>query len=78
MRGDIVYSLASDFSSPTALRTALSGTKDTLTTNSYPGLGVSIAAGQTLDLRVNPYNTSGAASGKSIMLASVVISAVTN
>ncbi len=78
MRWDIVYSLASDFSSPTALGTALSGTKDTLTTSSYPSLGVSVAAGQTLTLRIYPYNTSGAASGKSIMLANVVISAVTN
>jgi lysophospholipase L1-like esterase len=78
MRWDIVYSLTSDFSSPTALGTALSGVKDTLTISSYPSLGVSIAAGQTLYLRVYPYNTSGATSGKTIMLANVVISAVTN
>jgi hypothetical protein len=78
MRWDVVYSLAEDFSSPTALGTALSGVKDTVMTASYPSLGVSILAGQTLHLRVYPYNTSGAASGRSIMPANVVISAVTN
>jgi lysophospholipase L1-like esterase len=78
MRWDVVYSLTPDFSSPTALGTSLSGVKDTLVTSSYPSLGVNVVAGQTLYLRVYPYNTSGAASGKSIMLANVVISAVTN
>jgi hypothetical protein len=39
---------------------------------------VSIAAGQTLYLRVYPYNISGAASGQSLMLGNVVVSAVTN
>ena len=73
-----MYSLTSDFSAPTALGTTLSGVKDTVVTSSYPSLGVSIAAGQTLYLRVYPYNTSGAASGKSIMLANIVVSAVTN
>lgn len=32
----------------------------------------------TLYLRVYPYNTGGASSGKSLMLANVVISGVTN
>ena len=78
MRWDIVYSLASDFSSPTALGTGLTGAKDTVVTSSYPSLGVIVSAGQTLYLRVYPYNSSGAASGKTIMLANVVVSAVTN
>jgi len=52
--------------------------KDTLTPSTFPSLGVSIAAGQTLYLRVYPYNISGAASGKSLMLANLVVSAVTN
>jgi hypothetical protein len=77
MRWDIVYSLASDFSSPTALGTTLNGAKDTLTTDAYPGLGVSVAAGQTLLLRVYPYDTT-AATGKSLMLANVSVSGVTN
>ena len=34
--------------------------------------------GQTLYLRVYPYNTGGATSGKSLMLASIVVSGVTN
>lgn len=46
--------------------------------STFPSLGVSIAAGQTLYLRVYPYNISGAASGKSLMLGNVVVSAVTN
>jgi len=78
MRWDIVYSMASDFSAPTALGTALSAVKDTLVTSTFPSLGVAVAAGQTLYLRVYPYNISGAASGKSIMLGNVVVSAVTN
>jgi lysophospholipase L1-like esterase len=78
MRWDIVYSLTADFASPTALGTSLSGAKDTLVTSPYPSLGVPVAAGQTLYLRVYPYNTSGATSGKTIMLANVVISGVTN
>jgi lysophospholipase L1-like esterase len=78
MRWDIVYALTSDFAAPTALGTALSGVKDTLTPSTFPSLGVSIPAGQTLYLRVYPYNISGAASGKSFMLANVVVSAVTN
>jgi lysophospholipase L1-like esterase len=78
MRWDIVYSLTADFASPTALGTALMGVKDTVVTNSYPSLGVPVAAGQTLYLRVYPYNTSAATSGKTIMLANVVISGVTN
>jgi len=78
MRWDIVYSMADDFSSPTELGTSLSSIKDTLATSSYQGLGVTIAAGQTLRLRVYPYYMSGSPSGKSIMLANVVISGVTN
>jgi hypothetical protein len=77
-RWDIVYSLTADFASPTALGTSLSGAKDTLVTSSYASLGVPVAAGQTLYLRVYPYNTGGAASGKSLMLANVVVSGVTN
>ena len=77
-RWDVVYSLTADFASPTALGTALAGVKDTVTTNSFPSLGVPIAAGQTLYLRVYPYNTGGAASGKTLMLANVIISGVTN
>jgi lysophospholipase L1-like esterase len=77
-RWDVVYSLTPDFASPTALGTSLMGVKDTLTTNAYPSLGVPVAAGQTLYLRVYPYNTGGAASGKTLMLANVVISGVTN
>lgn len=78
MRWDVVYALTADFSTPTDLGTALSGVKDTLMTSSFPSLGVSVTAGQTLYLRVYPYNTSGAASGKSLMLANVIVSAVTN
>jgi hypothetical protein len=78
MRWDIVYSLTADFASPTALGTALSGAKDTVVPSSYQSLGVNVAAGQTLYLRVYPYNTTAAASGKSLMLANVVISGVTN
>jgi lysophospholipase L1-like esterase len=77
-RWDIVYALAEDFGAPTALGTALQGVKDTVVTSSYPSLGVNVPAGQTLYLRVYPYITSGATSGKSIMLANVVISGVTN
>ena len=77
-RWDVVYSLTADFASPTALGTALMGVKDTVTTNAYPSLGVPVAAGQTLYLRVYPYNTGGAASGKTLMLANVIISGVTN
>ena len=77
LRWDIAYSLADDFSAPTDLGTSLGGAKDTLVTSSFPGLGVPIAAGQTLHLRVYPYNTT-AATGKSLMLANVIISGVTN
>jgi lysophospholipase L1-like esterase len=77
-RWDIVYSLAPDFSSPTALGTALSGVKDTLVPSDSASLGVNVTAGQTLTLRVYPYNTAGATSGKTLMLANVVISGVTN
>jgi hypothetical protein len=77
-RWDVVYSLAPDFSSPTALATALSGVKDTLVPSSNASLGVNVTAGQTLTLRVYPYNTGGATSGKTLMLANVVISGVTN
>src|SRR5262249_26467462 len=45
MRWDIVYSMTADFAAPTALGTALSGVKDTLTPSTFPSLGVSIAAG---------------------------------
>jgi hypothetical protein len=78
MRWDIVYSLAPDFSAPTVLEAAISGAKDTLVTSTYPSLGVAIPAGQTLYLRVYPYSTAAAASGKSIMVANVVVSGVTN
>jgi lysophospholipase L1-like esterase len=78
MRWDVVYSLTADFASPTALGTALSGAKDTVVASSYQSLGVNVTAGQTLYLRVYPYNTGGASSGKTLMLANVVISGVTN
>jgi len=52
--------------------------KDAVTPNSYASLGVLVSAGQTLVVRVYPYNTGGAASGKTLMLANVVISGVTN
>ena len=42
-----------------------------MTTNSFPAWASPVAAGQTLYLRVYPYNTSGAASGKTLMLANV-------
>jgi lysophospholipase L1-like esterase len=77
-RWDIVYALTADFASPTSLATSLSGAKDTLVTNAYQSLGVPVATGQTLYLRVYPYNTGGATSGKAVMLANVVISGVTN
>jgi lysophospholipase L1-like esterase len=77
MRWDIVYSLTPDFTMPTALETAISGAKDTLVTSNYPSLGVAISAGQTLYLRLYPYNTTAAASGKSIMVANVVVSGIT-
>ena len=75
---DVVYSLLPDFSAPTVLGTALQAVKDTVVTNSYPSLGVNVPTGQTLYLRVYPYNTGGAVSGKSIMLANVIIAGVTN
>lgn len=78
IRWDIAYSFAADFSAPTDLGISLSGAKDTLVTSSYSGLGVSVVAGQTLYLRVYPYSTSAATSGKSIMLANVIVSGVTN
>jgi hypothetical protein len=78
MRWDIVYSLTPDFSMPTALETAIGGAKDTLVTSNYPSLGVAISAGQTLYLRLYPYNTTAAASGKSIMVANMVVSGVTS
>ncbi len=78
MKWEIVYSLASDFSSPTVLGgTPEAVVKDTLVTCSYPSIGINVSAGQTLYLRVYPYYTS-AATGKSLMLANVVISGVTN
>jgi lysophospholipase L1-like esterase len=77
-RWDIVYSLTPDFVAPTAVGMSLLGVKDTVTTNSYPSLGVPVAAGQTLYLRVYPYNTGGATSGKTFMLANVNISGVVN
>ena len=55
------------FAAPTALGTSLMGVKDMLTTNTFPSLGVAISAGQTLYLRVYPYNTSGSASGSGAM-----------
>jgi hypothetical protein len=73
-----VYSLTPDFVAPTAVGTSLFGVKDTVTTNSYPSLGVPVAAGQTLYLRVYPYNTGVATSGKTFMLANVNISGVVN
>jgi lysophospholipase L1-like esterase len=76
MRWDIVYSLNADFSSPTTLGTAINSGKDTLFNSNYPSLGMGINAGQTLTLRLYPYNTS-AGSGKSIMVANVVISGTT-
>jgi lysophospholipase L1-like esterase len=78
MRWDIVYSLLPDFSAPTTLGSALSGAKDTLVTSTYASLGVAIAAGQTLYLRVYPYSTAAAASGKSVMVANVVVSGAVN
>jgi lysophospholipase L1-like esterase len=74
---DIVYSLAPDFGSPTDLGTGLGGAKDTLARSSFPTLGLNITAGQTLRLRVYPYNST-AATGKSLMLANVIVSGVTN
>jgi lysophospholipase L1-like esterase len=77
MHWDVVYSTAPDFGSPTDLVTGLSGAKDTLVTSLFPSLGVNITDGETLRLRVYPYNPT-AATGKSLMLANVVISGVTN
>lgn len=75
---DIVYSPTADFASPTALGTNLPGAKDTLVPFNYTDVGVTVLAGQTLYLRVYPYNTAtAAATGKSIMVANVVISGVT-
>jgi lysophospholipase L1-like esterase len=78
MRWDVLYALTPDFSSPTALGTALSGSKDTLVISNYPSLGVATSTGQTLYLRVYPYNTTSATSGKSIMVANVIVSGVTS
>ena len=77
LKWDILYSLAPDFSAPTELGTGLGSAKDTLARSTYPSLGVNVTAGQILRLRVYPYNTT-AATGKSLMLANVVISGVTN
>jgi len=78
IRWDVGYSLTADFATPTALGASLTGAKDTLVSNSYPGLGVSSGAGQTLFLRVYPYATAALTSGKSFMVANVVVSGVTN
>ena len=78
IRWDVAYSLSDDFGSPTALETAIVGAKDTLVRSSYPGLGVNVEAGKTLRLRVYPYSTAAAASGKSLLVANVVVSGVTN
>ncbi len=77
MRWDVVYSLQPDFSTPTVLGAALGGAKDVLVHNDFPGLGVDVTADQTLRVRVYPYNTT-TTTGKSIMLANVVVSGVTN
>ena len=77
MRWDIAYSTAPDFGSPTELQTGGNGAKDTLVASSFSSLGVNIPAGQTLRLRVYPYDTT-LATGKSLMLANVIISGVTN
>jgi lysophospholipase L1-like esterase len=76
LRWDVVYSLNPDFSSPTTLGAAISSGKDSLFTSTYSSLGVGLGAGQTLYLRLYPYNTS-AGSGKSFMVANVVIAGVT-
>jgi hypothetical protein len=79
LRWDSVYALTPDFASPTTLNeAALSGAKDTLVISNYASLGVPVASGQTLYLRVYPTSTTAASSGKSLMLANVVISGVTN
>ncbi len=75
---DIAYALNSDFSNPTVLESNLSGTKDVLVSSNYPSLGVNVESGQILVIRVYPYSTAAAASGKSLMLANVVVSGVTN
>ena len=76
MRWDVTYSLEPDASAPTVLGSALGGAKDTLVHSDFPGLGVNVVAGQTLRVRVYPYDTT-AATGKSIILANVVVSGVT-
>jgi lysophospholipase L1-like esterase len=78
IRWDVAYSLSDDFQSPTTLETAIAGAKDTLVRSTYPSLGVTVEAGKSLRLRVYPYSTSAAASGKSLMVANVVVSGVTN
>jgi lysophospholipase L1-like esterase len=75
---DIAYATSADFSSPTVLEKGVGGAKDTLVSSDYPGLGVAIEAGQTLTVRVYPYSIAAAASGKSFLLANVVVSGVTN
>jgi hypothetical protein len=78
VRWDILYSLTEDFAAPTPLELGVVGAKDTLVMSSYTGLGVRLEAGQTLYLRVYPYSTSAATSGKSLMLANVVVSGASN
>lgn len=78
MRWDVVYSLEPDFGSPTVLNASpLSGAKDTLVHNDFPSLGVTVSAGQTLRVRVYPYDTTPA-TGKSILQANITVSGVTN
>jgi hypothetical protein len=75
---DILYSLTADFASPTTIGANLMGAKDTLVPFTHTGLSVVVSAGQTLYLRIYPYNTAAtAATGKSLMVANVVISGVT-
>jgi lysophospholipase L1-like esterase len=78
MKWDIVYSLNASFSSPVVLGSDSDFTKakDTASTKSYSGLGLSVAAGSTFYLRVYPYLTA-AATGKSLVLANVAVSGVT-
>jgi lysophospholipase L1-like esterase len=78
VRWEIAYALAADFSQPTVLQSAGSGVKDTLVNFASESLGVNVEAGSTLYLRVYPYSTAASASGKSLMLANVQITGVTN
>jgi hypothetical protein len=68
VQADVEYSLNADFSKPTRLtaEAALSFAKDEISLKSF-NTDITLAAGQTLYLRIYPWNTAGG-SGKGIAI----------